>query len=246
MGNHDDLKWITPLKNRPNLFLDEESIRVMETKIRNGHEKRRNKKLNLIFIASIPALLALLFAFIIWAPFSNNALYEDYQKFVAGEIISEEHQWDHFEREIKLPTYIPFDVDGVILNTIQRGPMELMDGELVYLEEGNPEYQEINIRYLKEGEMALEIYQTDTKLISLENTTFSPAGEVIKIRSNLEGYYSYNGAVQMLYWQENGVFYHMSLSKQEHSNNEQKDPPFPIEELINIAQSFLVYKHKVQ
>ncbi|PKR76787.1 hypothetical protein CEY16_13285 [Halalkalibacillus sediminis] len=165
----------------------------------------------------------------------------------AADFLAEDEmeEWEaelkDFDRNIKFPTYAPFDIDNGSLELDYLGPMEVVDDEIVPLEDDN-KYQTIITRYFggESPRKAIEVEQHDASNLPIENINHYSEENLVEFGDGLEGAYYFNGMTQILSWENEGTTYSILVSVE--TEEEHDSEPIPQEEILKIAASFEEYK----
>ncbi|MCH1626420.1 hypothetical protein [Fredinandcohnia quinoae] len=188
---------------------------------------------------AVAALLALIIFIMPKGEFGSHA-------FLAEDEIRKIDELKTFDRVIMLPTYAPFEIEGVDFEKSYRGPykQDLENEMMIPLEEDNPKYQDLELYYFTTespiGMMLVTLM--DGSLMSLESYSHYSEKNLIEFDNGRKGLYLYNGAAQMLAWEENGVIINLAVTIDNKSKQSSRYGPIPKEEIVKIAESFKVYK----
>ncbi|WP_100333939.1 hypothetical protein [Bacillus alkalisoli] len=240
MKEQNNLEWLTPLKQRPDLYMDEKTAMKIEQRLRSG------KKRNTIFFY-VPVTFATIAAIVLLFTFLSSgmllqrgSLYaKDVERFLAGKEILEKQDWDDMEREIKLPTQAPFEVEKVELNRDQFGPhhinekgvVEYLDGDITVIEVtyfGQMKDKSVWMRLTQKGS-EYERQITDEQKVD--------------IRKDLKGFYWDSENVKGIWWEDGGAVYEIEITVFSPGGKINTDT-IEQKEIIKIAQSFEVFKKK--
>ncbi|MDX5474630.1 MAG: hypothetical protein LPK00_03750 [Bacillaceae bacterium] len=241
MKEQNNLEWLTPLKQRPDLYMDEKSALKIEQNLRSG--KKRNT-----FYFFIPTAFAAIAAIVLVFSFLSSGIIltqsgslfpKDVNRFLAGKDILEKQDWDDIEREIKLPTQAPFEVEKVEINRGQFGPHHINEkGEVVY-KEGDINLIEITyFGKMKDKSVWMRVTQHGSELKR------QPTDELeVALGKKKTGFYLDSENVKGIWWEDGGAFYDIEITVFSPGGNINTDA-FEQKEIIGIAKSFEVFKKK--
>ena len=240
MKEQNNLEWLTPLKQRPDLYMDEKSAQKIEQKLLNG------KKRNTIYFfipTAFAAITAIVLVFSILSSgvfLQRGSLYpNDVDRFLSGKDILEKQDWDNIEREIKLPTQAPFEVERVQLSRDHFGPMDMNEkGEVEYTEADSTIIEITYFGKMKDNSIWMRVTQHGS-----EYKRQSTDEQKVALGKEQAGFYWDSGNVKGVWWEDLGAFYEIEITAFSQGGKINTDI-FEQKEIIGIAKSFEVFKKK--
>ncbi|WBL16628.1 hypothetical protein [Sutcliffiella sp. NC1] len=206
----------------------------------NNFQKRKSSKQTLSFMISAGGIAAVIMLAVVLFAYPNNNQ-TPLQAFVAEEEIkSLEEELLSYDRYIMLPTYIPFDIEEVILEKSYWGPKAVGDREILYTEEDEPSHWTLSLYYTSSESPKKEMEIVITNKYELTEEDIAHMDEMIELSNNRQGGYSVfndfsrafeKGAMQGFSWQEKGSVFDFTISFEDGET-------LPKEEFIKIVESF--------
>ncbi|MDV2581554.1 hypothetical protein [Alkalibacillus haloalkaliphilus] len=159
--------------------------------------------------------------------------------FTGEETPVEITELEKYERAFYLPTYAPFDIHEVEYDPIYFGVRTIQDSEIVYTQEGDPDYFTPKIVYYSHTDpirkMKITLYDP------LEHGSYEEIedyDERVTLRGGIEAKYLKvpgDQSRQMLAWEYDGLLIQIVIRSIE-------DAPIQRDDMIKIAESFETYK----
>ncbi|MFA9560490.1 hypothetical protein ACERII_24630 [Evansella sp. AB-rgal1] len=232
------------LYSLPKVKLDQGKKQRMLNKIINeGNETSAEKRwkstkgfLLSVGGTSVTALLA--FIIFILPILENNRT----PAFLMEEDVRNMEELGKFDWTIMLPTYAPFDIHEVEYSEFIGGEIRLEDGEVVHVNANDLEHILGYIDYFShdESERLFQVYLGNPYKLQYEE--IDRYDEIIQFGDRLEGkYYETTGessSTQFFSWEEEGLLREFKVTAKENES-------LPIEEIIKIAESFMIFQEGV-
>lgn len=130
-----------------------------------------------------------------------------------------------FPHDIKLPTFLPFVTTEAWAVVEPRG-----------FDPSNPHGYNLEIRY--KGEEKLEALILEINDMTKIDVVRAANKKEVNLSNEIPAIYSFNGMVQMLFWNDADLFYEITLPVDENAQEE----IYPLEDIIKIADSFINFK----
>jgi hypothetical protein len=187
------------------------------------------------------AVLASLLIIVIGFATTKSGIFQSASNHVAVEKLQELEELKDIPYPFKLPTYIPFSVENVHFSKTYIGPRDYREKEQE-LKKDDLNYYRLNITYANpESEELYKMLEVSVMNATSMNQLRDEHEEVMI--NGINGSYMFNGAVQLIHWEEDDVLYDITLYVRDKENLKQHEtPPISKEEMIKIAESFERYR----
>jgi hypothetical protein len=157
------------------------------------------------------------------------------------DLEKQEEELKKFTFDFKLPTYSPFEVSSMKINSNYMGPRDINLSEDEVRKE-NPDYVFPELGYYTKEEDGT-IKAIIVNIFASEKINFSEndqTHEIITFKNGIEAKYFSRESGQYLKWEEDGVIYHINVGVVNSDGKHIKNA-FPKEEIIKIGASFKKY-----
>ncbi|MBU9713134.1 hypothetical protein [Evansella tamaricis] len=238
------------LKSLPKPPLKSSSKSLIQQSLREFNEVYEHQKstsnslIKRVGFSLTGAIVIGLFLILLVSDGGENDFYQPHS-FVAEAQLKNLKELDKFDRLIKFPTYLPFEVSDIHYEEQYLGPMDVMQDEVHYLYEDDPAHLAIRTFFLsldESNKQVVEVEQWDVSVHSLLNKNHFREDSLIEMEDGKRGLYFSNGAVQILSWEEDGVTFDIIYSTDPEDWVDGRMVEIPLEELIKIAESFETFK----
>ncbi|WP_017186119.1 hypothetical protein [Alkalibacillus haloalkaliphilus] len=141
----------------------------------------------------------------------------------AGELEKAEGYDEEVPYSFKMPTSLPFELDEIFILEMGEDEIEIVSSDRymfdVVLRGDDPEEEHLIVMIHNHG--------------SVENTQ-GQNEEQLTLSDGGDAKYFYNGASQILVWDDDGLMYQIAI----YVDNEER---YSVEELVEVAESFEAY-----
>ncbi|KAA0546903.1 DUF4367 domain-containing protein [Bacillus sp. BGMRC 2118] len=164
---------------------------------------------------------------------SSNFLYD----FPGEEKLENNELLEKYHLPIKLPTYLPFEIEDIRVDSLYVGPIDLTQ-DPPQTELDNPAVNPIIITYVSTIEKN-KIYMLELQINDATNTTYGgTVNENVTLKDGNQASFNENENSQMILWTDQDTMYNLYLSVRDKDDPLKKVEDLPKEEIIKIANSF--------